>query len=195
MTHRFIDETTTVSCRSLPSLLTLPVVMLSVDTEGCHPCYFTTHPPAHIYWTGDTSCCSPTLSPSESEPAADPSNPLLAYRAPLHLPSIPSVPSSAGSLMQTQTSAAHGSATSRPRPVPVQNVLHVTSDDSSSSNSTSSASSYTSGLMSPLELARCSRCHRTSSIDAKTGKSNMVQYGLNLWYCNRCARMVGLIDR
>jgi len=169
--------------------------MLSVDTNRCRPCYFTICPPVHHHFSLETPCCSPTFSLSELETPADPTNPLLAYREPPYLPSILSAPSPPVSLMQAQTSAAHDSTTSRPRPVPAQNVLHITSDDSTSFDSSSSASSYASGMMSPLELARCSRCHTTSSIDVKTGKSNMVQYGLNLWYCSRCASMVGLTAR
>lgn len=93
---------------------------------------------------------------------------------------------------------------SRPQPQPQQNVLHVTSGDSSSSlssSSSSSSSSFSSGhgsmhnIYSSPEVARCSRCHRTPSIDIQTGKSNMVQYGLNQYYCSRCAHMVGYFNR
>lgn len=79
----------------------------------------------------------------------------------------------------------------RPQPHPQQNVLHVTSDDSTSSASSSSSTGSMYDIYSSPDLARCSRCHRTPSIDIKTGKSNMVQYGLNLYYCSRCAAMVG----
>jgi hypothetical protein len=50
-------------------------------------------------------------------------------------------------------------------------------------------------IFSSPEIARCSRCHRTPSIDITTGKSNMVQYGLNQYYCSRCAGMVGYYSR
>ncbi|KAK3075904.1 hypothetical protein LTR53_000333 [Teratosphaeriaceae sp. CCFEE 6253] len=103
------------------------------------------------------------------------------------------------SVMQAQTSAAHGHrrTPSRPSAHPIQNVLHVTSDDSASSDSDSSTGDESPmfGMASPLELARCSRCQRMPSLDVRTGKSNMVQYGLNLWYCNRCAGLVGMINR
>ncbi|TKA81177.1 hypothetical protein B0A55_02621 [Friedmanniomyces simplex] len=97
------------------------------------------------------------------------------------------------SFMQTQTSAAHGPASGRPSPRPMQNVLPVTSEDTdtSSDGSDSSGSSFF-GLASPPDMARCSRCQRTPSLDVRTGKSNMVQYGLNLWYCSRCADLVGM---
>ncbi|TKA61515.1 hypothetical protein B0A55_13116 [Friedmanniomyces simplex] len=97
------------------------------------------------------------------------------------------------SFMQTQTSAAQGPASSRPTPRPMQNVLQITSEelDTSSDRSDSSDSSFF-GLASPPDTARCSRCQRTPSLDVRTGKSNMVQYGLNLWYCSRCAGLVGM---
>ena len=84
----------------------------------------------------------------------------------------------------------------RPQPQPQQNVLDVTSDDSiSSTSSSSSGRGSMHNIFSSPEIARCSRCHRTPSIDIKTGKSNMVQYGLNQYYCSRCATMVGFFNR
>ncbi|KAF2765685.1 hypothetical protein EJ03DRAFT_199787 [Teratosphaeria nubilosa] len=164
--------------------------MLPLNPTDYQACYFTITPPTHHHWSTETPCCSPAY---QDQTPADPTNPLLASRElqQLDTPPTPAMVAAAN-LMQLQTSAAHGPPT-RPRPVPQQNVLHVTSDDSLPSDS--SPSSYQSGMMSPPEMARCSRCHRTTSVDVKTGKSNMVQYGLNLWYCNRCATMVGLINR
>lgn len=86
----------------------------------------------------------------------------------------------------------------RPQPQPQQNVLHVTSDDSITSTTSSSYASSTGSrhnIFSSPESARCSRCHRTPSIDIQTGKSNMVEYGLNQYYCSRCAAMVGFFNR
>jgi len=84
----------------------------------------------------------------------------------------------------------------RPQPQPHQNVLDVNSDDSLSSiPSSSSGRGSMHNIFSSPEIARCSRCHRTPSIDIKTGKSNMVQYGLNQYYCSRCATMVGFFNR
>lgn len=167
--------------------------MLSTNTTDCQPCYFTIIPPVHRHFSDETPCCSPTFGPDESS-SSDPSNPLLAYRSRAHYTS--TSPPHMSSFMQAPTSAAHGHTLSRPRPQPVQNVLHVTSDDSSSSSSDGSTrSSGEFGMASPPELARCSRCQRTPSLDLKTGKSNMVRYGLNLWYCNRCATMVGMVNR
>lgn len=74
-------------------------------------------------------------------------------------------------------------------------MLHVTSDDSTSSGSSMHSTGSNRDIFSTPDLARCSRCHRTPSIDVKTGKSNMVQYGLNQYYCSRCAVMVGFYAR
>lgn len=58
----------------------------------------------------------------------------------------------------------------------------------------------------PLELIRCSRCQRVLSfglepaqggasaapLDASSAAGGMVRFGHNLYYCARCASMVGL---
>lgn len=154
-------------------------------------CYFSIPPPSYSHFSKETPCHSPTYT--SFQPSADPSNPLLAFRDPQDdcCPTWPTA-STLSSLLQMQTAVAHSDHSSRPRPYPIQNVLHVTSDDSLSSDDSSSSMDSTK---SSLDLARCSRCQRTPSIDAKTGKSNMVPYGLNLWYCSRCANLVGLENR
>lgn len=177
------------------STIFLDVVMVS-ETFPSPPCsrrtcYFSIVPPSYEHFSTETPCHSPTFS--QVQTPADPSNPLLAYRDPQEalFPTSPTT-STFSSLLQMQTAAAHGNQTGRPQPQPVQNVLHVTSDDSvASDDSTSSVNSANSSL----DLARCSRCQRTPSFDIKTGKSNMVQYGLNSWYCSRCASLVGLNNR
>ncbi|CAK4032591.1 Hypothetical predicted protein [Lecanosticta acicola] len=164
-----------------------------LDDSGRRNDYFTINPPAYTHYSTETPCCSPNFSPV-CESSAYPEHPLLAYcevESPVYEPTLPEM---ASSLMSMQTSAAHGHS-NRPRPHPVQNVLHVTSDDSTSSSSSSSKSSSIDSNMSSPEFARCSRCQRTPSIDVKTGGSNMVPYGLNLWYCLRCAHLVGFDKR
>ncbi|KAF2719153.1 hypothetical protein K431DRAFT_206621, partial [Polychaeton citri CBS 116435] len=101
-------------------------------------------------------------------------------------------------LMQPFQVDSRGHTSSRPKPRPMQNVLHVTSDSSASSSDGESSTSNSSSSPSPTlmhclpdNMIRCSRCQRSQSIDIKTGKKNMVQYGLNSWYCTRCAGMVG----
>ena len=158
--------------------------------------YFNFLPPVHRYFSSESPCPSPPLH--SGEVVADPSNPLLAYRGvDLPSPSARSIMSSR--VLQRQSAAAHGACSSsvrRPRTQPVQNVLLVSSDSSSTSSSRSNSDSSKSSLdfSSAPEYARCSRCQRNASVDYRTGKNNMIQYGLNLWYCNRCAAMVGLTD-
>ena len=169
------------------------MLSITIPSDSHQLCYFTISPPAHTHdhFSTETRWYSPALSPIDTP--SDPANPLLAYREPqmLSTPSSPATKASS-SCLQMQTAAAHGHSPSRPRPSPVQNVLHVTSsEDSDSSDSSSSIDSSKSSL----DVARCSRCQRTPGTDFRTGKSNMIQYGLNLWYCNRCASMVGLSNR
>lgn len=161
------------------------------------PDYFTLVPSAHAHahayaythFSVETPATSPTYNQSHHTPApAFLEHPLLASRETPLLPH--PLPNMASNLMSRQTAAAHGHVSGRPRPYPMQNVLHVTSDDSTSSSDSSSSSIDTQN--SCPSIARCSRCQRTPSIDVQTGKSNMVPYGLNLWYCSRCAGLVGL---
>lgn len=169
------------------------------------PCYFTYTPPRYDHFSVETPSASPTPIHSPGQPDCDPSHPLLSYRPPQQATNMAS-----SDLMRMQSAASHHASPIRPRPVPQQNMLQVTSDDSldsidsssssnrssSTSSSNSSSSSRTSlDMFSAPEIARCSRCQSTSSVDLRTGKSNMVQYGLNLWYCSRCAGMVGLVQR
>jgi hypothetical protein len=158
-----------------------------VSHSSCQPCYFTIQPSTYLYrYTTETPLTSPPLSTGEI-----PSSHLLSFHQ-------PSTPTMASNFLKLQTAAAHGQPI-RPRLVPQQNVLHVTSDDSSSSDSdssppTSSSVDHTWASSGP-EAARCSRCHRTPSIDIRTGRPNVVQFGLNSYYCTRCAAMVGLTER
>ncbi len=111
--------------------------------------------------------------------------------------SSPTMSPTTSSFLQKQTAAAHNQP-SRPQPAPVQHVLEITRDHSrrSSSSLASPETSYSGDShKSSIDFARCSRCQRTPSFDSKTGENNMVQYGLNLWYCKRCASMVGLTNR
>lgn len=161
--------------------------MLSHNDDDRRPCYFTIIPPSYDHFSVETPCCSPNFCQDDCTPAYS-QHPLLASRELLAAPLEIDLFKPTTSVMSMQTSAAHGSP--RPKPYPMQNVLHVTSDDSTSSSGSSNCS-----FGSPLETARCSRCQRTPSIDIRTGKNNMVQYGLNLWYCSRCATLVGLTKR
>jgi len=164
-------------------------VMLPPDTTP-RSCYFTYHPPSYNHFSTETPCASPLLSPHEPS-SPDPGNPLLAYREPQPFSCMSHIESN-DHFMQVQTTAAHSKALHRPSPHPLQNMLYTSSESSADSDdSPPSSDSIGSDLTSPIETARCSRCQRTPSLDVRTGKSNMVSYGLNFWYCTRCAAMVG----
>ena len=140
-------------------------------------CYFSLVLQTHHHFSDETPCSSPTSATfSPGGPLSDPNNPLLALRQ----TAVEMASPQRGTLLQLQTSTAHPT---RPRPVPLQDMF-VTSDDST--DSTSSSDSGT------IQTARCSRCHRTTSVDSSMPhKSGMLQYGLNQWYCTRCATIVG----
>ncbi|KAG4414754.1 hypothetical protein IFR04_012102 [Cadophora malorum] len=115
---------------------------------------------------------------------------------------------------ELQNEANNSQATSPHRP----SNRKSTSSDSSSSSSSSGSSSYSSSYADSaatrysmdasqprVEVMRCSRCakcvetvisaraggelRRVSTDDAQA--SGMVRFGHNLYYCDRCARMVG----
>ncbi len=153
-------------------------------------CYFTIRVPSYTQLSTETPLCSPTYNPLQTP--SDPENPFLAYRERQELQGPTSPTPMTSSFLQMQTAAAHGHQAGRPRPRPVQQDVLVTSDDTTGSddNSSSSESTHTS-----IDLARCSRCQRSPSVDIKTGKSNMIRYGLNSYYCSRCASFVGLTNR
>lgn len=153
-------------------------------------CYFSISVPFYDRFSTESPLFSPTYH-SLTTPS-NPENPLLAgtERQESHSPISPTPATS--SFLQMQTAAAHGHQASRPRPHPVQQDVLVTSDDSSASDDNSSSSGSTN---SSIDLARCSRCQRTPFVDLKTGKNNMIRYGLNSYYCSRCAGLVGLTNR
>jgi hypothetical protein len=105
---------------------------------------------------------------------------------------------------------------SRPQPQTSSNYSRSsTSSDSSSSSTSSSYSdqgparySVDSAPRPRVEVMRCSRCAKcvetiTTSRDGRDGSdvrrvstddasaSGMVRFGHNLYYCDRCAKMVG----
>lgn len=66
-------------------------------------------------------------------------------------------------------------------------------DDDDNDSSIDSTKSDIGPLGNNLpESLRCSRCHRTSIKSINSPTSGMMQYGLNLYYCHRCAGIVGL---
>ncbi|GAB7354368.1 hypothetical protein MBLNU459_g4874t1 [Dothideomycetes sp. NU459] len=161
--------------------------------QATRTCYFSIIPIQSAF-NDETPFCTP-YSPGDKAIVADPFNPLLAYRSPPLSPSFLSVKMDASKFLQMQTQAAHPVHIDRPQPRPLQNVLAVSDDCAESPSSESSSMEYPLS-QSPEETARCSRCQRTTSFDLTTRKpSNMVSYGLNLYYCTRCAKIVGFHNR
>ncbi|KAL2053943.1 hypothetical protein ABVK25_005872 [Lepraria finkii] len=98
---------------------------------------------------------------------------------------------SASSFLQLQTRAAH--PIRRPSSRPVQD-FHRSNSHSSQASSASTSSSLSSIDSSPsLSVApqRCSRCHRSVSVDSNIPTTGGIKIGMNSYYCNRCATMVG----
>lgn len=179
--------------------MTTPVDQHSTAYSLYQPCYFSVKRTSTSTSSSSTSeSCSPDLTTpySSSTPS---SNPLLTGWFDDTPQFISPYTMNASNFMQLQSHAAHNGT--RPQPHPVQNlhqdVLDLSNDGSDSSNSDSSlasSSSEQSFSTTPNSLpARCSRCQRTPSQDLTFGRpSAMLQYGLNLFYCTRCAHIVGL---
>lgn len=184
-----VDSTSCIyDCSSRP-------IVSKMSTSNTAPspiqgvCYFSIQHTNYSSYNDETPLTTPFTPPGENI-VSDPSNPLLAYRPCLQSPSTTQTRSGMESLLQLQTQVAHISAPRRPQPQPLQNVL-VVSDDLSESDSSSSSQGHMH-----MEVARCSRCHRSQSIDVSTGKAaNMVAYGLNSFYCLRCANITGYLQR
>lgn len=180
-----------------PTLASEILCRLKMSTSNTAPspiqgvCYFSIQHtnPSH----NDETPLTTPFTPTGENIIADPSNPLLAYRPCLQSPSITRTHTRMDSLLQLQTQVAHIPPPRRPQPQPLQNVLAVSDDLTESEESSSSSRGP---ITSPMEIARCSRCHRTQSIDMSTGKAaNMVAYGLNSFYCLRCANITGFLQR
>lgn len=160
-------------------------------------CYFSFIPPSHQN-TSDYASHFSAETPSPGlysddlsvRTPSEPSNPLLAARLPPASIHLNSAAMDASKILQLQTAAAY-SYQSRPQPQPVQDVLDLSpissrSGSDASSNSSSSRTSV-SGDSPTAQFIRCSRCHRTDT----AGSKNMVGYGINSYYCVRCADIVG----
>ncbi|KAB2580684.1 hypothetical protein BFW01_g6630 [Lasiodiplodia theobromae] len=136
-----------------------------------------------------TETPSPALYDLSVQTPSEPSNPLLAARDwPVSFVVSPAA-MDASKILQLQTAAAY-SYQNRPQPQPVQDVLDLSPISSRSGSDASSASSSrtsVSGESPSVQFIRCSRCHRTDT----AGSKNMVGYGINSYYCVRCADIVG----
>lgn len=72
--------------------------------------------------------------------------------------------------------------------------LQTPSDPSVRLNAPRSSSDSQSSTF--LDIVRCSRCQRSLSInDSSTPAAGVVQFGMNSYYCSRCASMVGFNNR
>jgi hypothetical protein len=109
--------------------------------------------------------------------------------------------------LQVQNDATYRSASPRPQ----AHSAHASrsSSESSASSSSSHGSAHAQArysldsLQPRVEVLRCSRCAKcVETISTGTGgarrvssdeasASGMVRFGHNLYYCDRCARMVG----
>ena len=91
---------------------------------------------------------------------------------------------SAPSFLQIQTRAAH--PLRRPQTQPDKGT-QVTATPSTSPSSTESSPSQSPSS----DWARCSRCHRSVSVDGSLPSIAGVNFGTNSYYCQRCAKLVG----
>ncbi|EPS28089.1 hypothetical protein PDE_03035 [Penicillium oxalicum 114-2] len=44
-----------------------------------------------------------------------------------------------------------------------------------------------------LDIVRCSRCQQSLSLASQSTGSGVVQFGMNSYYCHRCASKVGFL--
>ncbi|KAF3394265.1 hypothetical protein F1880_004916 [Penicillium rolfsii] len=44
-----------------------------------------------------------------------------------------------------------------------------------------------------LDIVRCSRCQQSLSLASHSTASGVVQFGMNSYYCHRCASKVGFV--
>ncbi|EYE93606.1 uncharacterized protein ASPGLDRAFT_44536 [Aspergillus glaucus CBS 516.65] len=47
------------------------------------------------------------------------------------------------------------------------------------------------GTASNFDIVRCSRCQRSMSLEKDEKTPGVVRFGMNSYYCSRCASMVG----
>ncbi|KAF6240526.1 hypothetical protein HO173_001194 [Letharia columbiana] len=101
---------------------------------------------------------------------------------------------SASNFLQLQTRAAYPPG--RPQIQPDKDIQFGTSRSSSTSASSPRSSPESSPSHSPsTDWARCSRCHRSVSVDGSLPSMTGVSFGTNSYYCQRSrpAIHVGLL--
>ena len=98
-------------------------------------------------------------------------------------PKMPAPSADVADLVQLQSEAAYPRGKSESR---AGVNVHEARDRDERSTSISSSDFYI------LNLARCSRCQRTLSTGSSSAPAQgVVRFGTNLYYCARCANMVG----
>lgn len=162
--------------------LTIPYI-ITMSTSAPNACYFSfqpTHNAVNMQHYDNS-----TLSNSASSTPTEDDMPTHLFPISSPSPTTPLFKLDALRLLQLQTSVAHPHTTRRPQPQPIQTMPHI--DDTSDSSSDGSTSPMEPQTSQPT-AARCSRCHRTLSSHMPAGN---VSFGLNSWYCSRCAEIVG----
>lgn len=156
-------------------------------------CYFSYQPPSYntaafspssSHFSVETPSWSPSQPAYSTDAVSDPSHPLLARR---YLSDCNKPPVDNSKLLQLQTAAAHAPSSSHSKPRAMATRPSHSTSISSNSSSSSSSPSYASHS-API---RCSRCHRESTFGSFNPTAGMVSYGANLYYCTRCADLVG----
>ncbi|KKZ62206.1 hypothetical protein GX50_02148 [[Emmonsia] crescens] len=54
-----------------------------------------------------------------------------------------------------------------------------------------SSSDSTNPAASTFDIVRCSRCQRSLCLEHASSSPGVVRFGVNSYYCSRCASMVG----
>lgn len=124
--------------------------------------------------------------PHQSHRASDPAVEQCNSRRHIGIPSTVLFTMSQLSFMQLQTQS------SLKRPFTGGHSLSSSSTDSSVTLSSSANSGpSTSKTSCDLDIVRCSRCQRSLTIDPSGRSNNAIRFGMNSFYCQRCATVVG----
>ena len=137
---------------------------------------------AHSALAAQPPCWYITLRSSLALPTLPPSNITLHTATEFTMSSPPP-------LLQLQAQAGRGA-----HPVAIQSRSKSKSGSSDSLDSLSSSNSSNTRKAS-LDIVRCSRCQRSLSIEAAgpACQSGCIRFGLNSYYCTRCATVVGFV--
>lgn len=62
-----------------------------------------------------------------------------------------------------------------------------------STKNVSASSTNPNAVDSNFDIVRCSRCQRSMSLEKNESSPGIVRFGMNSYYCSRCASMVGFV--